>query len=124
MSPSCRVTPKVTRPCEPNVKVPDYRDGIHHGTRQGDAGEPDGGDLSAVLGGRGFPGGSLIGTLLCGSYAVRAHAVAALLIASPILPILYGGRTAGRFDIDARFSLLSVLNVLGCRAHQAAVCVV
>jgi hypothetical protein len=49
-----------------------------------------------VLGGKGFPGGSLIGTLLCGSYAVRAHAVAALLIASPILPILYG------FDIDAR----------------------
>ena len=48
----CRVTPKVAklRGCEPNVKVPDYSDGIHHGTRQGDAGEPNGGDLSAVWG--------------------------------------------------------------------------
>ena len=39
----------------------------------------------------------------------RAFRVAALSIASPILPILYG--SAGRFDIDARLSGMSVLYV-------------
>ena len=40
---------------------------------RGDAGEPNGGSLRR-LGGRGFPGESLIGTLLSGSYAARARA--------------------------------------------------
>ena len=128
VSPSCRVrcdAQSYTALCEPNVKVPDYRDGIHHGTRQGDAGEPNGGDLSAVLGGRGFPGvgkPDLGHPVKCGSYAVRAHAVAALLIASPILPILYGGRTAGRFDIDARFSFECVKCVGMSRSPGCRLC--
>ena len=37
----------------------------------------------------------------------RAFRVAALSIASPILPILYG--SAGRFDIDARLSGMSYM---------------
>ena len=47
---------------------------------RGDAGEPNGGSLVRRLGEgeRGFPGESLIGTLLCGSYAVRARADVAL----------------------------------------------
>ena len=40
---------------------------------RGDAGEPNEGSLRR-LGGRGFPGGSLIGTLLSGLYAARARA--------------------------------------------------
>jgi hypothetical protein len=41
---------------------------------RGDAGEPNEGSLRR-LGGRGFPGGSLIGTLLSGLYAARARAL-------------------------------------------------
>ena len=44
---------------------------------RGDAGEPNGGSLRR-LGGKGFPGESLIGTLLSGSYAARARADIAL----------------------------------------------
>jgi hypothetical protein len=48
---------------------------------RGDAGEPNEGSLRR-LGGRGFPGGSLIGTLLSGLYAARARAdVCSLFIA-------------------------------------------
>ena len=47
---------------------------------RGDAGEPKGGSLVRRLGEgeRGFPGESLIGTLLSGSYAARARADIAL----------------------------------------------
>jgi hypothetical protein len=40
---------------------------------RGNAGEPNGGSLRR-LGGKGFPGESLIGTLLSGLYAARARA--------------------------------------------------
>jgi hypothetical protein len=39
--------------------------------------------VSPPFGGKGFPGESLIGTLLCGSYAARARDDVALLIALP-----------------------------------------
>jgi hypothetical protein len=45
--------------CEPNVKVPGHREGIHHGTRQGDAESPEYGDLSAVWGLWDSPGKAL-----------------------------------------------------------------
>ena len=49
---------------------------------RGDAGEPNGGSLRR-MGGRGYPGESLIGTLLCGLYAARARADVALFLALP-----------------------------------------
>ena len=59
---------------------------------RGDAGELNGGSLRRMWG-RGYPGESLIGTLLCGSYAARAPARGLMLLysASEVLPVSAGG---------------------------------
>jgi hypothetical protein len=96
---------------------------------KGDAGEPHGRQrgVSPPFGGKGFPGESLIGTLLCGSYAAHARADVALLIHAPTAPVAPTARevppAAPRRRSDFRISAnidgrcASVLSVLCVPAH-------